>query len=222
MADMPMCGAWTSSLAQMRMPGPAALGAVASFLGMWTVMMAAMMLPSLAPWLWRYRAALARAGETRPGRLAALAGAGYFAVWSLVGIAVYPLTIAIAALEQRPPAAGRAAPIVIGVVVLIAGVFQFTAWKAHQLACCRQLPGHGPGLAMPARTAWRYGLRLGQHCCCCSAGLTAILLVAGVMDLRVMGLVTLATTVERLTSYGQGAARAIGVVALAAGVLLIA
>ncbi len=216
MAELPMCGAWAPS-----MPGPAGLGAAASFLGMWIVMMAAMMLPSLAPWLWRYREALRRGGETRSGRLAALVGAGYFVVWTLVGIAVFPLTIAIAALEQRPPAPGRAVPIAIGVVVLLAGAFQCTAWKAHQLACCR-LPGRGLGPAMTARTAWQHGLRLGLHCCGCSAGLTAILLVAGVMDLRVMVPVTLAITIERLSSAGERAARAIGAGVLAAGVLLIA
>src|SRR5512132_1143961 len=47
-------------------------GAAAPFLGMWVVMMVAMMLPSLAPMLWRYRQAVGRTGETRLGRLTAL------------------------------------------------------------------------------------------------------------------------------------------------------
>ena len=57
----------------------------ASFLGMWVVMMVAMMLPSLAPMLWRYRQAVGRTGETRQGRLTALVGVDYFFVWTVLG-----------------------------------------------------------------------------------------------------------------------------------------
>jgi hypothetical protein len=52
-----------------------------TFLGMWIVMMVAMMLPSLVPMLWRYREAVGMKGETRLGRLTALVGVGYFLVW---------------------------------------------------------------------------------------------------------------------------------------------
>src|SRR6516165_12060734 len=77
----------------MRMPGQTWLGAAASFLGMWAVMMVAMMLPSLAPMLWRYRQAVGRTGETRLGRLTALVGVGYFFVWTAVGMAAFPLGV---------------------------------------------------------------------------------------------------------------------------------
>jgi hypothetical protein len=49
MGGMPIPGGWTTSMAWMRMPGQTWLGAGASFLGMWVVMMVAMMLPSLVP-----------------------------------------------------------------------------------------------------------------------------------------------------------------------------
>ena len=55
MGEMPMPGGWTMSMAWMRMPGQTWTGAAASFLGMWIVMMVAMMLPSLVPMLWRRR-----------------------------------------------------------------------------------------------------------------------------------------------------------------------
>ena len=76
MGEMPMPGGWTMSMAWMRMPGQTWPGAAASFLGMWVVMMVAMMLPSLVPMLWRYRQAVGRTGETRLDRLTALVGAG--------------------------------------------------------------------------------------------------------------------------------------------------
>jgi predicted metal-binding membrane protein len=176
----------------MSMPAHTWLGAAASFLAMWIVMMAAMMLPSLVPTLRRYRQA-------------GLVGLGYFAVWTVFGIVAYLLGVGL----PRPT------PIVVGVVVLLAGFLQFTAWKARHLACCRAAP-------VPGRTAWRQGLSLGLHCSQCVVGLMAIVLVIGIMDLRAMVLVTVAITVERLAPVGERVARATGVVAVAAGFVLIA
>jgi predicted metal-binding membrane protein len=222
MGEMSMPGGWTMSTAWMRMPGQTWPAAAASFLGMWVVMMVAMMLPSLVPMLWRYRQAVGETGAFRLGRLTAVAGAGYFAVWTAFGLAAFPLGVALAAIEMRRPALARAVPIAVGVVVLMAGSLQLTAWKARHLACCREAPGRGRALPADAGTAWRHGLRLGLHCSCCCAGLAAILLVIGVMDLRGMAVVTAAITVERLAPAGERVARAIGVVAVGAGLLLIA
>lgn len=222
MGGMPMPGGWTMSMAWMRMPGQTWPGAAASFLGMWVVMMVAMMLPSLVPMLWRYRQAVGRTGEARLGWLTALVGVGYFLVWTVVGMAAFPLGVALAAVEMEEPALARAVPIAVGVVVLIAGSLQFTAWKARHLACCREAPGRGHTLPADAGTAWRHGVRLGLHCSHCCAGLTAILLVVGVMDLRAMAVVTAAITVERLAPAGEGVARATGAVVVGAGLLLIA
>src|ERR1700736_3159536 len=118
--NMPMPGGWTMSMAWMRMPGQTWPGAAGSFLGMWVVMMVAMMLPSLVPMLWRYRQAVGT-GETRLGRLTALAGVGYFFVWTVFGMAAFPLGVALAAIEMQQPALARAVPIAVSVGVLIAG-----------------------------------------------------------------------------------------------------
>jgi predicted metal-binding membrane protein len=219
--EMPMPGGWTMSMAWMRMPGQTWPGAAASFLGMWIVMMAAMMLPSLAPMLWRYRLAVRGTGETSLGRLTALVGAGYFFVWALFGMAAFALGAALAAVEMRQPALARAVPIAVGGVVLMAGAVQFTAWKAYHLACCRA-SGRGRALPADAGAAWRHGLRLGLHCCCCCGGLTAILLVIGIMDIRAMAVVGAAITVERLAPGGERVARATGAAAVGAGLFLIA
>jgi predicted metal-binding membrane protein len=77
-------------------------------------------------------------------------------------------------------------------------------------------------LPADAGTAWRYGVRLGLHCSYCCAGLTAILLVIGVMDLRAMVAVMAANTVERLAPAGGRVARALGGVGVGAGLFLIA
>src|ERR1700735_4604993 len=103
MGGMAMPGGWTLSMAWMRMPGQTWTGAAASFLGMWVVMMVAMMLPSLVPMLWRYRQAVGRTGETRLGRLTVLVGVGYFFVWTVFGMAAFPLGVALAAGEMQLP-----------------------------------------------------------------------------------------------------------------------
>jgi predicted metal-binding membrane protein len=220
--EMPMPGGWTMSMAWMRMPGQTWPGAAATFLGMWIAMMVAMMLPSLVPMLERYRQAVAGPGERRLGALTALVGLAYFLVWTVVGIAVFPLGVALATLEMGQPALSRAVPMAIGLVVLVAGALQLGAWKARDLACCRESPGRGRTLAADAGTAWRHGLRLGLRCSRCCAGPTAILMAIGVMDLRAMAGVGAAITVERLAPGGARVARAIGVVLVGAGVLLIA
>jgi predicted metal-binding membrane protein len=219
---MPMPGGWTMSMAWMRMPGQTWPAAAASFLGMWGVMMVAMMLPSLVPMLQRYRQAVGRVGGTRLGRLTALVGVGYFFVWTVAGLAAFPLGVALAAIEMRQPALARAVPVAVGVVVLIAGAFQLTAWKARHLACCREAPGRGRTLPADAGTAWQHGLRLGLHCGGCCGNLMVILLVLGVMDLGAMAAVTAASTVERLAPAGERVARALGAVAVGAGLFLIA
>src|SRR5262249_15454951 len=91
MGEMEMPGGWTMSMVWMPMPGRTWLGAMASFLGMWIVMMMAMMLPSLVPMLLRYRAAIGRTGSAPLGQLTALVGAAYFFVWALLGMAAFPL-----------------------------------------------------------------------------------------------------------------------------------
>ena len=219
---MPMPGGWTMSMTWMRMPGQTWPGAGASLLSMWVVMMVAMMLPCVVPALWRYHQAIGRTGERRPGRLTAVVGFGYFFVWTAFGILVVPVGVALAAVEMQHPALGRAAPIAAGVVVLIAGALQFTAWKAHQLACCREAPGRGSTLTASARVAWRHGLRLGLHCGYCCAGLMAILLVIDMMDLGVMAMVTAAMVIERVAPGGERVARATGAVAIGVGLFLIA
>jgi predicted metal-binding membrane protein len=222
MGGMAMPGGWTMSMAWMRMPGQTWFAAAASFIAMWVVMMVAMMLPSLVPMLLRYRVAVGRAGEPRLGRLTAIVGAAYFSVWTVVGIAAFPLGTALAAIAMRLPALARAVPVGVGMVVSLAGVLQFTAWKARHLACCRRAPERGRTLPADAATAWRHGVRLGLHCSYCCAGLTAMLLVIGAMDLRAMALVTVANTLERLAPAGERVARGIGAVTVAAGLFLIA
>ena len=99
MGGMAMPGGWTLSMVWTPMPGETWAGGGARFVAMWVVMMVAMMLPPLLPMLARLRG----------NRLAALAGAGYFSVWALFGVAVYAVGSAIARAELAWPALARLA-----------------------------------------------------------------------------------------------------------------
>jgi predicted metal-binding membrane protein len=189
---------------------------------MWVVMMVAMMLPSLVPMLQRYREAVDRTGGARLGRLTAVVGAGYFLVWTVFGMTVFPVGVALAAIEMQRGELARAVPIAAGVVVVLAGALQFTGWKARHLACCREMPVYNRMLEADAGTAWRHGLRLGLHCVQCCAGLMAILLVIGVMDLRAMAAVAAAITIERVGPASRRVALAIGAVVIGAGLAVLA
>src|SRR5258708_35290197 len=81
--EMPMPGGWMMSMAWMPMPGQTWLGAEASFVGMWVVMMVAMMLPSLGPILWRSPEAIGGPGGLWHGWLIAVVGGRCFMPWAL-------------------------------------------------------------------------------------------------------------------------------------------
>jgi predicted metal-binding membrane protein len=149
-------------------------------------------------------------------------GVAYFLVWTTFGMVAFPLGAALAALEIQLPALARAVPLAVGVVVVLAGALQFTAWKARQLATCREAWACDRTLPADAGTAWRHGLHVGLHCCYCCVGPTAILFGIGVMDLRAMAVLTAANTIERLAPAGERAARALGAVAVGAGLFLMA
>jgi predicted metal-binding membrane protein len=199
---MPMPGGWSMSMAWMRMPGQTWPVAAAWFLGMWIVMMVAMMLPSLVPMLAGYP------------RRRVVAGAAYFLVWTAFGAVLYPLGIALASAEMRWPSLARSVPLAAGVVLLGAGLVQLTPWKARQLGLCRTAAA-----CATSRTAWQHGLHLGLHCALCCSGLMAVLIVLGVMDLRAMAIVAVAITTERVVPRPQLWARMTGVVILAVGVI---
>ena len=217
MAARPMPGGWSLSMTWLRMPGQSWAGAGAVFVSNWSVMMVAMMLPSLVPTLWRYRQSLGVHGP-QCERLTAVVAAGYFLVWTPLAIPVFALGIALAGAAMHRPGLARAVPAATALLVLAAGVLQLTAWKAHALECCRGTPFCAAGRAA---CALRHGLRLGVRCGACCAGPTAVLLALGVMDLRVMAGMTILISAERLAADGARVARLGGGALLAVGAWLL-
>jgi len=221
MGGTPMPGGWTMSALWAPVCGQTWLDAAVSFAGMWNMMMIAMMLPSLAPALWRYHEWVGGAREARAGGLTVLAGVGYFIVWLIIGLMVFAAGAQLAAMTSEAPALAHTAPAVAGMVVVTAGVLQFTAWKARWLAGCAEMPSCCGPARLDVRGALRYGMRLGRHCVCCCGNLMAALLAAGVMDRPAMALVAAAITAERLLPADGRVVRGIGIVTVAVGLAMV-
>jgi predicted metal-binding membrane protein len=215
---MPMPGGWIMSMAWMPM-GATAWSSAAAFLAMWLVMMAAMMLPSLLPALAAYRRSLGAAGRIRRVSLTALAGAGYFLTWGIVGVLAYPVGAGISTAAMRSAAVARAVPLFGAAALLLAGALQLSPWKRRLLSSCRaEAVCEAPGGAGP-RNGWAHGVRIGARCVLCCAGYTLALLVVGVMDLRAMALTGAGITLERVGPMPALVARVAGGLIVAAGIL---
>jgi len=211
----------TPAMGGMPMPGQTWSGAGAAFLGMWVVMMAAMMLPSLVPMLSRYRQAVGVTGEKRLGALTALVGAGYLFAWAVYGAGAYALGTGVKTLELRLPGVASIVPMAAGVVLLVAGSLQLTAWKVRQVARCWEALACADSARVNARGAWHQGLWLGAHCGLCCSAYMILLLLSGMMNLGVMALVAAAITIERVSPAPRRVARAAGVVIILTGAVLL-
>ncbi|HVT38833.1 MAG TPA: DUF2182 domain-containing protein [Gemmatimonadaceae bacterium] len=219
---MTMPGDWTMSMVWIREPAGSLVAAAGGFLVAWIVMMVAMMLPSLIPVLSNYRQSILALDEGGSGARTTLFGAGYFSVWAGIGIAAYALGMLVTGAEERWPALARSVPAWSGAVLMLAGCWQFTGWKARELARCRESLACEQGRHVTATGAMQGGLRLGAHCALCCGGLMVTLLVTGVMSVAGMLLIAVAITAERLAKRPDWVARTVGAGMLVVGAVWIA
>ena len=180
-----------------------------SFVGMWTLMMAAMMLPSVAPLASMY----SRSVQVRRGpRLTAFV-LGYLVVWAAVGIPAYGLARVAAELAHGHPRAATAAAVV---AYGSCGLYQLTSFKQRCLRACRSplslLLHYGSYRGRLKDLA--VGLHHGAYCAGCCWALFVLLLALGVMNLPAMAALAIVVLVEKTWRHGERFARATGVVAL--------
>jgi predicted metal-binding membrane protein len=175
------------------------------WIGAWTVMMAAMMLPSTSPLVLLY-------ARQSTAMSSALLTTGYIAVWAGVGLAAYGIDM------RLPDPSNR----VVGAVLIGAGLYQLTPLKTACLTRCRN----------PADflvTHWRRGrvgaLRLGvehgAYCVGCCWALMGVLIVAGAMSLGWVVAIALVVAGEKLLPAGQLLGRLGGVGLLVAGIVVL-
>ena len=186
---------------------------------MTVAMMVAMMLPSLTPTLWRYHRHLRAMRMRRAGQRTTLFAVGYASVWTTIGLALFAMSAELSPMGMASPTDPPFAPWA-GAVVLCVGALQRSRWKAKQLLRCRRACVTARAVPRNVMTAWRDGCRLGVDCGLSCAAPMAVLFVAGLMDARMMVLMTAAITAERVAPAGARIARLTGALALVAGLVM--
>lgn len=182
-------------------------------------MMVAMMLPSIAPTIWRYYRRLRAMRIPRAAFSTTVLAVGYASVWTVIGLALFALNASVYPMGMVSSAHSALAPWA-GALVLCAGVLQRSRWKARQLLLCREACVDGQAGFTRATAAMLAGCRLGVDCGLSCAAPMAILLAAGIMDTRMMAVVTASITAERVAPGGARIARMTGTIALVAGVVM--
>jgi predicted metal-binding membrane protein len=186
---------------------------LAALVGMWAVMMVAMMLPAVAPVVLLFAGTMRRRAELcEPAVPTSAFVLGYVAAWTAFSVAAGALQWALHAAALVSPMTMRATPVLAGGLLVAAGIFQWTPLKQACLRHCRS-PLHF------FSTQWRegtlgavvMGFKHGGWCVGCCSLLMLLLFVAGVMN--VVWVATLAALVlaERLTPRGVTVGRAAGV-----------
>jgi len=175
------------------------------------------------PMLLLYRRATAFRGEDHLGWTMFAVASGYFFVWTLFGVVAYVIGVAITRGAMHSDNFSRALPFAAGVALCTAGVYQLTPWKSACLKHCRDpLTLVASHLNRGRFGALRLGIHHGAFCTACCWGLMLIQLVLGVMNLTVMIGVALVIALEKLFSRGEWLAKAVGLAAIAAGVIIAA
>jgi predicted metal-binding membrane protein len=193
-------------------PGTMGLGA-AAFLGLWTVMMAAMMLPGMAP----VGALYAGEGAGTATRAAGLV-TGYLIAWAAFGALALLASVAAARLADRNNSAATWAA---AILLIAAGAYQLSPLKDRCLTACRS-PLHLLMHAGAYRGRLRHvraGLYHGAYCVGCCWSLMLALLVLGAMDLRWMAAFSAAIVIEKVWRHGRLVALALGVALIVLGLL---
>ncbi len=199
-------GAWTD------------LGTFAWFVGVWVVMMAAMMFPSVAPTVALYSKLTRSRSLTAP----LVFTSGYLLVWSAVGVLAFALAVAGGRLAGDVLAWDRGGRWVAGVTLLVAAVYELTPLKDVCLGKCRTPLGFLLG-------SWRDGLlgslqmgaRHGAWCVGCCWALMASLFALGVMSIVWMAVVAGLIAFEKLIPSRRVATYGTAGVLLVLGVLLL-
>jgi predicted metal-binding membrane protein len=192
------------------------MGGFVPFVSGWTAMMVAMMIPATLPLIMLYHiVARQRLNPIRARVGMAALLLGYIAVWTVAGLPVYVYALAAETV-------GRFAAVLPAVLLVIGGVYQFTSLKRSCHARCSNplfflMQKWKPG----ASGALRLGVLHGLDCLGCCAGLMIGLVALGMMNLALVFTAALIIFAEKTLPNSHRIARALGVLMLAGGVVLL-
>lgn len=218
---------WAVTVERMRgmdMGPGTALGSFPFFLGMWVTMMAAMMLPSVAPMALLF--ARVSGERRRRGRSFVPTWVflcGYLAAWTAYGLLAYGVFRLIRAADLHLLAWHAQGPLVAGGAIAAAGIYQLTPLKRVCLRHCRS-PMHYVlgGWREGHRGALRMGLEHGAYCVGCCWGLMLILFALGVMSITWMLIVAGLIFAEKVLPFGHRLTPYLAVSFVAAGIWVAA
>ena len=195
------------------------LGTLSWFVGVWIVMMAAMMFPSVAPTVALY----SRMTESRSPLAPLLFTSGYLVVWTSVGALAFALATAGGRISGDVLAWDRAGRWVAAATLIAAAVYELTPLKDVCLGKCRSPLGFLVGAWRGGRFgALQMGARHGAWCIGCCWALMASLFALGVMSLVWMGFVAGLIAFEKLIPSRRAATYGTAAILLVLGVLLLA
>jgi predicted metal-binding membrane protein len=211
---------WTAREMQDMDSGPwTALGTLAWFLGVWVVMMAAMMFPSVAPTVALY----SKLTKSRSLSAPLVFTSGYLLVWSAVGVLAFALATVGGEIFGGVLEWDRAGRWVAGVTLLVAAVYELTPFKDVCLGKCRTPLGFLLGSWRDGlRGALQMGARHGAWCVGCCWALMASLFALGVMSIIWMAFVAGLIAFEKLIPSRRAATYGTAGVLFVLAVLLLA
>ena len=188
-------------------------------LGMWLVMMSAMMFPTMVPTLKSYEDLMSSADGTRIGWLGLLVG--YSLVWVIFSIVITSVQLGLLSLNFIDMM-GKAKSIwVSSALLIIAGLFQFTRTKEICHGVCHSPMSYFLGYWRTGLNGGlRMGLGLGAYCVGCCWLFMVLGFAGGVMNFLWMGLATLFMVLEKLPAIGHYVIKPMGVILIVSGVLL--
>jgi predicted metal-binding membrane protein len=218
MAHVPALGAMA---AMPRMDGQPGLGWL---VGMWTVMMIAMMLPSAAPTILLFAViSRRRRVEGRPAVPVTVFTFGYLLVWTLYAAVAAGAQWELHRRALLSPAMAAASPLLGGGLLVAAGLYQWMPLKGACLSQCRSPLGFfAAEWREGARGALTMGMRHGAFCVGCCWLLMALLFVSGVMNVLWVAVIAGFVLVEKLVPAGRTLGRVAGLALVAWGVRLMA
>jgi predicted metal-binding membrane protein len=211
---------WTARQMQGMDGGPwTGLGTLGWFLGVWVVMMAAMMFPSVAPTVALYSRLTRQRSPLQP----LLFAGGYLVPWAGAGLAAFTVAALVGRIPGEVLAWDHAGRWVAGATLVVAAGYELSPLKEVCLGKCRSPLGFLLGAWRDGHWgALRMGARHGAWCVGCCWALMASLFALGVMSVAWMAFVAALIAFEKTLPWRRMATYGTAAILLALGVLLLA
>ncbi len=190
---------------------------------MWVVMMVAMMTPSAAPMILIFAGVNRRRQKQQvPYVPTSVFLLGYLVVWAAFSVLATAAQWGLHAVSLLSPMMVSTSPVLGGILLLIAGIYQWTPLKHACLSKCRSPLGFVLNEWREGRWgAFLMGLKHGSYCTGCCWSLMALLFIAGVMNLLWVAAIAGFILLEKVAPAGHRMGRAAGVLMVAGGVVLL-